>query len=276
LTTQQIIEQLSTATRPLLSRESVYHPSAAFSDGPDANGTRAAGATQCHDVIGTSVPVESHVLIVDDSALYRECLLGVLATRPGVAVHGTGWDPASLLAGMQANPPDVIVLNGSARHSASLIGHIRQINPAVRVIVTGMAEHDEGGIVACAEAGAAAFHLRTESLAELLVLIHAIADGRPYCSPTVSTILLRHMSLAATKRRRPTPGDCALTAREMQILEMLESGLANRDIADRLCIALHTVKNHVHNILTKLDVNSREQAGAFARNMRSSDRFSTI
>ncbi|MEW5813219.1 MAG: response regulator transcription factor [Actinomycetota bacterium] len=180
-----------------------------------------------------------------------------------------------MIDSMQA-PPDIIVVNGSTCHGAALVRQIRQIDPAVRVIVTGLSEADEGGIVACAEAGAAGFHLRAESLADLLVLIHAVAEGRPYCSPTVSAILLRHMSTVAAQRRRSTSKDPELTAREIQILHMLESGLANREIADRLCIAVHTVKNHVHSVLTKLGVNSREQAGALARNMIASGELPAI
>lgn len=66
-----------------------------------------------------------------------------------------------------------------------------------------------------------------------------------------------------------------LTAREIQILRMLEAGLANREIAGRLCIAVHTVKNHVHSVLTKLGVSSREEAAALARNIFAAEDFSS-
>ncbi|OKH69949.1 hypothetical protein EB72_26855 [Mycobacterium sp. SWH-M1] len=255
LTTQQIIRHSIVTSR---------HPAT-----QDAGDRAVTGSTNHHRA-------QSRLLIIDDSALYRECLLGVLSTRPALAAHGIAWDSNSLIAGMQTTRPDVIMLNGSLSHSAVLVKQIRQIDPAVRVIVTGLSEEDESGIVACAQAGAAGFHLRSESLADLLVLIHAVAEGRPYCSPTVSGILLRHMSEAAARRRRPAPKGSVLTAREMQILHMLESGLANRDIADRLCIAVHTVKNHVHSVLTKLGVSSREQAAALARNMIATGELSAI
>lgn len=61
--------------------------------------------------------------------------------------------------------------------------------------------------------------------------------------------------------------ELVLTAREIQILRMLELGLANQEIADKLCIAVHTVKNHVHNLLTKLGVSTRAQAAALGRTM---------
>jgi ATP/maltotriose-dependent transcriptional regulator MalT len=66
-------------------------------------------------------------------------------------------------------------------------------------------------------------------------------------------------------QRHPATKELVLTAREIQILRMLEIGLSNRDIAERLCIALHTVKNHVHSILGKLGVSTRAQAVAVSR-----------
>lgn len=255
MTTQQIVRHSIVTTR---------HPAT-----HGVEDRAVTGSTSHH------VP-HSHLLVIDDSALYRECLLGVLTARQSFSAHGMTWDPTSLIAAMQTTRPDVILLGGSICHSAVLIKQIRQINPAVRVIVTGLPEEDESIIVACAQAGAAGFHLRSESLTDLLALIHAVADGRQYCSPTISGILLRHMSEAAAQRRRPAPKGSVLTAREMQILHMLESGLANRDIADRLCIAVHTVKNHVHSVLTKLGVSSREQAAALARKMIATGELSAI
>ena len=87
------------------------------------------------------------------------------------------------------------------------------------------------------------------------------------CSPRVSAILLRRLSALASQRQ-PTEKELVLTAREAQILKMLELGLSNRDIADQLCIAVHTVKNHVHSLLTKLGVSTRAQAAALSRTIR--------
>lgn len=275
LSTQQIIRQSIATLRHPASHELGDRAAAGLTNRYGVSGRCVGDTVQFREAPNASGASESRLLVVDDCALYRECLLRVLATRTGVSARGTAWDSTSLIDSMQA-PPDIIVVNGSTCHGAALVRQIRQIDPAVRVIVTGLSEADEGGIVACAEAGAAGFHLRAESLADLLVLIHAVAEGRPYCSPTVSAILLRHMSTVAAQRRRSTSQDPVLTAREIQILHMLESGLANREIADRLCIAVHTVKNHVHSVLTKLGVNSREQAGALARNMIASGELSAI
>ena len=80
-------------------------------------------------------------------------------------------------------------------------------------------------------------------------------------------MLLRRLS-ALAERRQPAAKELVLTPREAQILRMLEMGLSNRNIADHLGIAIHTVKNHVHSLLTKLGVSSRVEAAALARTVR--------
>jgi DNA-binding NarL/FixJ family response regulator len=148
-----------------------------------------------------------------------------------------------------------------------LLWQALKLSPSTRVIVLGMSETTRSEIVACAEAGVAGYHLRTESLGDLLVLIRNVAAGESLCSPRVPAILLRRLSTLASQRE-PVDKDLVLTAREAQILKMLELGLSNRGIAEQLCIALHTVKNHVHSLLTKLGVSNRAQAAALPRTIR--------
>jgi DNA-binding NarL/FixJ family response regulator len=69
-------------------------------------------------------------------------------------------------------------------------------------------------------------------------------------------------------QRQPEVKELVLTAREIQILRLLESGLSNQEVAQHLCIALPTVKNHVHSVLRKLGVSTRGEAAAYARSMR--------
>jgi DNA-binding NarL/FixJ family response regulator len=134
------------------------------------------------------------------------------------------------------------------------------------VIVLGASEDKESEIVGCAEAGVAGYHMRTDSLDDLLVLIHEVAAGETSCSPEVSAILLRRLSALASQRQ-PVAKELALTTREAQILRMLELGRSNQDIATQLSIAVHTVKNHVHSLLTKLGVSTRAEAAALSRKL---------
>jgi DNA-binding NarL/FixJ family response regulator len=158
------------------------------------------------------------------------------------------------------------VLNMATRDGRLLIRAANDMSPGVRIIVVGLPEDDEEAIIACAEAGVAGYHMRGDSLDELIMLIHNVASGESICPPRVSAVLLRRLSNLASQPQL-TGRDLVLTTRETQILKMLELGRSNRDIAKRLDIAVHTVKNHVHNLLTKLGVNTRAEAAAISRTM---------
>ncbi|MGE2731098.1 LuxR C-terminal-related transcriptional regulator [Mycolicibacterium vaccae] len=214
----------------------------------------------------TGSATDTRVLIIDDCILYRDCLVGVLAGRDSGVVALAAGDLTSVLAQTEAARPDVILLDMATRDSALLLRQLVRIHPDAPVVVIGIADDDEATIVECAEAGAVGYHLRTESLNDLLMLIRNVAAGESVCSSRVSGILLRRLSALAAQRQ-PVSKGVVLTAREIETLRMIEAGMANREIAEHLCIAVHTVKNHVHSVLTKLGVATREQAAAVARNI---------
>jgi DNA-binding NarL/FixJ family response regulator len=216
------------------------------------------GPTRCeHRRLATTI------LIVDDCMLYRENLAALLAANDAFASH-VAWDMESLQAALDGCFPDIILLSMSTKDSVAMLRAATANRPDAKVIAVGVAEIDESTIVACAEAGVTGYLLRNESFDDLLLLIDKVADGASVCSPRVATILLRRLSKLASDRKSAT-GELVLTAREMQILRMLEMGLSNREIANQLCIALHTVKNHVHSVLGKLGVGTRAQAVAVSR-----------
>jgi DNA-binding NarL/FixJ family response regulator len=198
------------------------------------------------------------LLIVDDCALHCQTLTKMFMSS-GLPAPSVAADLPSLIAALNESAPHVVLINFEARDSATLLRVTSQISPRTKVVVLGMSEDDEAGIVACAEAGVAGYHLRTESLDDLLALVRRVADGEALCSPRVSAILLRRLSTLAAQRQSIDQG-LALTAREVQILRMVEVGLSNRDIAEQLSIAVHTVKSHVHSLLTKLGASSRADA----------------
>lgn len=206
------------------------------------------------------------ILIVDDCMLYRDNLGEALAAR-GLPAIGFAWDIRTLVIAMRERSVEVILLNIATRDSAALLNIAVATDPSVRIVALGVSEDDESGVIACAEAGVAGYHTRAESFDDLLAQIEKVAGGETICSPRVSAILLQRLSALAAQSTG-APKDWVLTAREVEILAMLEAGLSNRDIADRLCIAVHTVKNHVHSVLTKLGVSTRAEAAAAARAQR--------
>lgn len=215
-------------------------------------------------VIGTGVPT-AEFLIIDDCTLQRETLATVVC-REGMSTPAVAWDLLSLQHALAENAPQVVLLSVTTRDSIALLRAVRQLCPAARVIVVGIAADDEDAIIGCAEAGVAGYHMRTDSIDDLLQLMSKVANGESACPPEVSAVLINHLSTLAAQKQ-PSPKELVLTIREMQILKMLEMGLSNRDIADQLCITLHTVKNHVHSVLNKLGVSTRTEAAAISRSL---------
>lgn len=206
------------------------------------------------------------VLIIDDCTLYRENLAATFRNG-GAADVGVAWNLSSLVIVLGEKRPNILLLNVATRDSALLLRAAADIDPDVNIIVLGVSDDDESQIVACAEAGAVGYHMRTESLDDLLILIGRVAAGENSFSPSLASMLLRRLA-ALSSERQPTTRELALTGREAQILQMLELGLTNQDIAMRLSIAVHTVKNHVHSLLKKLGVNTRAEAAELSRAIR--------
>ena len=201
------------------------------------------------------------VLIVDDSAVYREGLATILAREWGASAVLTAADHASMRTAIDRQVPDVILLNLASADSHALLLTAREASPASRVVVIGVREHDEDEIVACADLGVAGYHLRSEPLEQLMKLIVAVDAGETLCSPRVTAIIMARLSALAANQA-PTARVLGLTPREVQILRLVDLGLSNQEIADRLCIEVHTVKNHVHNMLAKCGVRRRADAAA--------------
>lgn len=226
-------------------------------------GAAESGESQREVLAHVGPLCDARVLIVDDCTLFRDYLASVVVSH-GAPTPGVAWDLPSLIEAAEATAPGVVLLNMRTRDSAMLLHQALRLSPAARMVVFGVAGDDEAEIVGCAEAGVAGYHLRSETLDDLISVICKVSTGEFLCSPTISAILLHRISALAAQRNQPGK-ELVLTAREVQILRMLEAGLANQEISEELCIAVHTVKNHVHSLLTKLGVTSRAQAAALAR-----------
>lgn len=212
---------------------------------------------------------DCRVLIVDDCRLRRDLLADFLSTAN--CEVSVAWDKESLAAQFNRSDYDIILANMASRDASILVRQGIDRSLTANVIAYGLAEDDENAILSSVEAGVAGYHLRSESVDELLAFIKKVLDGDSACSQKFSTIVLRQLSAASAQRPN---GGGGLTSREEEILEMLAMGLSNREIATKLCIAIHTVKNHVHNLLNKIGARTRAEAAAIYHK-HSGQRFAT-
>jgi two-component system, NarL family, nitrate/nitrite response regulator NarL len=203
------------------------------------------------------------VLIVDDACLYRESLAKLLDDEPSISGVVTAADEQAALELLSRSVPTVVLLNMATAGSVALLRAMTRFVANVRVVALGISG-DEDEVVACAEAGVSGYLLRSESLSQLVATIQSVARGETLCSPGVAATLLRRVATLADQHRTTT-GTAKLTAREREILQLIDEGLPNREIARRLSIEVRTVKNHVHNILEKLQVQRRGEAAARMR-----------
>ncbi len=131
--------------------------------------------------------------------------------------------------------------------------------PNVKIVAIAVREieHD---IIACAEAGVTGYVPREASIADLIAAVMGAVQGELKCSPRIARSLFRRVSVLA-RAGAVTSGDLrSLTPREVQIARLIHQGMSNKEIALKLCIEVATVKNHVHNILEKLQVKNRREA----------------
>jgi DNA-binding NarL/FixJ family response regulator len=203
------------------------------------------------------------VVIVGEMRLYREAISQVLARHPRIRVTGSTAGSAKAEHLLAQCRTDVVLVDMATADSLAIIRALVAGAPDVNVIALGLAEH-EPDVIACAEAGISGYVTRDASLDDLAATIESVARGEMPCSPGVAATLLRRITALAAQQD-VQPADVSLTRRELQILDLIDEGLSNKEIAERLFIEVATVKNHVHNILEKLNVQRRGEAAARAR-----------
>lgn len=203
------------------------------------------------------------VLIVAAIGLYRESLARFLDDHGDIRVLDTVRDHAAALARVGELRPDVVLLDMAVPETPTAVRAMAQAAPEAKVVALAVADR-EHELVTCDEAGVVGYVSPDDSLRDLVATIQSAARGETRCSPRIATALTRRLStLARTGGARSS--SAGLTAREVEILDLIDQGFSNKEIAQRLVIEVPTVKNHVHNILTKMQVHRRGQAAARMR-----------
>jgi two-component system, NarL family, nitrate/nitrite response regulator NarL len=226
-------------------------------------GTHEASAYDHVPVNRADPDLRPRIIIVSDIRLYREGLALSLARADRLVVVGVADTVASALTCIEEKNPDVVLLD-FAMHDALALAHTIAAAPMqVKVVAFSVAD-TEDEVCECAEAGIAGYVARNGSIEDLIAAIENAVRGEVLCSPRVAGSLFRRLATQVqTTRQRPP--EMALTAREQDIIAIIDRGLSNKEIARQLKISLPTVKNHVHNILEKLQVSRRAAAAALLR-----------
>jgi DNA-binding NarL/FixJ family response regulator len=207
------------------------------------------------------------VAIIHRNRLFREGLAVVLSQQPDITAVSCIDEAGEVIVEIGRLCPDIVLLDFTqqGRDSLKEVRQLREASPESRLVLMGLTA-SESDVLACIEAGAAGLLLREASLEELIQNIRAVVAGEALCSPKIAGQLFSQIAAGAHARKRVQAlGLPHLTSRERQILALIEERYSNKEIAVRLKIELQTVKNHVHNILEKLQLHSRREAAWYAK-----------
>ncbi len=206
------------------------------------------------------------VLVVDDHALFRRGLQMVLEQEPDIEVVGEASDGSEAVEQAADTLPDIVLMDVRMpkRGGIDACTAIHETVPSAKIIMLTISD-EEADLYDAIKAGAMGYLLKEISIEEVASAIRAVHGGQSLISPSMASKLLTEFASmikrSDDRQQVPTP---RLTDREMEVLKLVARGLNNRDIAKELFISENTVKNHIRNILEKLQLHSRMEAVVYA------------
>ncbi len=204
------------------------------------------------------------VLVVDDHPIYRAGLAAAINATPGIHVAGTAATGLQAVEAVAALAPAVVLMDltmpqmGGIDATRAIAG---QHGASTAILVLTMSE-DSDSVWAAMRAGARGYLVKGAESADIVEAIRSLARGEILFGPTIANRVLRFFQAPAGAAPTPFP---ELTPREVEILQLVAAGHTNAHIAERAYLSGKTVRNHVSNIFTKLNVGSRNEAIRRAR-----------
>jgi DNA-binding NarL/FixJ family response regulator len=212
-----------------------------------------------------STSTAPRVLLVDDHDLFRTGLRNLLEEQGDVQIVGECDNGTDALRGVRELAPDVVVmdLNMPGISGVEATRQISMVAPLTRVLVLTISDQDSD-VMDAIIAGACGYLLKDASIAELVQGIQAAAVGESLVSPTIASKVLQRVRSSSSSQRDADVIRSELSDREIQVLKLIANGKDNAMIAGELHISPKTVKNHISNILMKLQIENRIQAAVYA------------
>jgi DNA-binding NarL/FixJ family response regulator len=221
-------------------------------------GASAAGP----DASSQADPIRA--MIVDDHALFRRGLEMVLEEEQDIELVGQASDGAEAVEKAAESLPDVVLMDIRMPRSSGIEAcrAMKEAAPSAKIVILTISDEEED-LFEAIRAGASGYLLKDIPLDEVADAVRAVHGGQSLINPSMAGKLLTEFATLARRddgeRAQEVPAP-RLTEREMQVLKLVARGMNNRDIAKELFISENTVKNHVRNILEKLQIHSRMEA----------------
>lgn len=206
------------------------------------------------------------LIIVDDHKLFREGIKALLAVTDDIEIVGEAEDGATAMKRIRELEPDVILMdiNMPGLNGIRVTEQILAQHPQTRIIMLTMLE-DDASIFHAMRAGARGYLLKGAEPEEVLSVIRAVAEGQALFGPAIATRLMNYFKELGAKPAVSGVLFPELTEREVEVLRLIAQGLNNQEIAHKLVLSPKTVRNHITNIFSKLQVADRAQAIVRAR-----------
>jgi two-component system nitrate/nitrite response regulator NarL len=207
------------------------------------------------------------LLLVNETRLMGNVIAAALEDESDIKVIACVTNAEEALQVVRSQAVDVaLVSTRLPEHGAlKLTSAISELAPSTKVLALGMTE-EKRRVLRYVEAGATGYVLRDHSLEDLVQTVRAAQDGKVFVSPEIAAAMMQRLSDLAqmfSDVENSSADTAGLTPREIEVLELIGRRMTNQQIAERLVIEVGTVKNHVHNILEKLNVSSRGEAAAY-------------
>jgi len=204
------------------------------------------------------------VLVVDDQELFRRGLTMLLAVEDGLEVVGEAGDGLEGVELAERAAPDVVLLDVRMPKKSGIEActAIKETVPSAKIIMLTVSD-EEADLYEAVKSGASGYLLKDSSIEEVAQAVRVVADGQSLISPSMAIKLIDEFKQMAKPERTTGPA-LRLTERELDVLRLVAQGHSNKEIAARLFISENTVKNHVRNMLEKLQLHSRMEAVMYA------------